>query len=149
MDTKLKEVFSEKEKLNLSQYNILESVKETQAGNKKYCEKCKSLKELDEFKDANLKSGYGIVCISCKGISGAKRTRRKKRAGTDFKKSKVKFAWKVGKEYQISYENAVGTISERKIKIKDLETKYIKAYDSLSQENRTFRKDRVKKSAEV
>lgn len=149
MDTKLKEVFSEKEKLNLSQYNILESVKETQAGNKKYCEKCKSLKELNEFKDANLKSGYGIVCISCKGISGAKRTRRKKRAGTDFKKSKVKFAWKVGKEYQILYENAVGTVRERKIKIKTLETKYIKAYDSLSQENRTFRKDRVKKSAEV
>ena len=149
MDTKLKEVFSEKEKLNLSQYNILESVKETQAGNKKYCEKCKSLKELDEFKDANLKSGYGIVCISCKGISGTKRTRRKKSAKTDFKKGKVKFGWTVGKEYQISYENASGWASDRKIKIKDLETKYIKAYDYLSHENRTFRKDRVRKSTEV
>ena len=50
---------------------------------------------------------------------------------------------------QISYENASGWASERKIKIKDLEAKFIKAYDYLSQENRTFRKDRVKKSAEA
>ena len=78
-----------------------------------------------------------------------KRTRRKKSVKTDFKKGKVKFSWTVGKEYKISYENASGWASERKIKIKDLETKYIKAYDYLSQENRTFRKDRVKKSAEI
>ena len=36
----------------------------------------KTLKELNDFKDASLKSGYGIVCSACKGISGTRRTRR-------------------------------------------------------------------------
>ena len=55
----------------------------------------------------------------------------------------------MGKEYKISYENASGWASERNIKVKIIESKYLKAYDSHTHEQRTFRKDRIKKSVEI
>ena len=42
-----------------------------------------------------------------------------------------------------------GTESHRTIKIKELDGKFIKAYDSKTQMIRTFRKDRVLKSSKV
>jgi len=45
--------------------------------------------------------------------------------------------------------NMYGKKSERTIKIKELDTKFIKAYDSLTHETRTFRKDRVLKCSKV
>ena len=42
-----------------------------------------------------------------------------------------------------------GKTSNRTIKIKELDTKFLKAYDDLTQMIRTFRKDRVLKSTKV
>ena len=150
LDKKLREVFSKKDKLNLSQYKILETVQKTKEGEKKYCERCKKLKNLEAFKDKSLISGIGLVCSACKGISGtSRRRRRRSRDGSDFKRSNVKFKWQVGKEYKISYENATGWASERTVKVKIIENKLIKAYDGLTHEQRSFRKDRIKKSVEI
>ena len=149
LDKKLKDIFSKKDKLNLSQYKILETVQKTKDGEKKYCDRCKKLKDLVDFKDKSLRSGIGLVCAACKGISGTSRRKRRSSGRADFKKSNVKFTWKVGKEYRINYENATGWTSERNITIKEIETKLLKAYDSISHEQRSFRKDRIKKSVEI
>ena len=70
LDKKLKEVFSKKEKLNISQYKILESVTKSKQGEEKFCERCNEQKSLNEFRDKTLRTGIGVVCRSCKGISG-------------------------------------------------------------------------------
>ena len=50
------------------------------------------------------------------------------------------------KEYNISYVNASGWASQRKVKIRSIDNKFIHTYDYQTNENRTFRKDRVKDS---
>ena len=54
-----------------------------------------------------------------------------------------------GKTYIISYVNASGWASKREISVKSVDQKFVKAYDSNTHENRTFRKDRVLNSQEV
>jgi superfamily I DNA and/or RNA helicase len=145
LDKKLKETFAKKNRINLSQFKIQESIQKTKDGEKKYCDKCKQLKDLDEFKDKNLRSGIGIVCLNCKG---GKSRKFKRRVSTtqSFKETKVKYSWIAGKEYNIKYVNGSGWASERKIKVKSVDLKYVKAYDNQSNENRTFRKDRITSS---
>jgi len=146
LDQKLKEVFSKKEKLNLSQYRILESFKKNKQGQERFCEKCNKQKSLDEFRDSSLSTGIGLVCRSCKGIAGKvkkKYSKKNKKDRADFDPKKVKFTLTEGSEYEISYQNASGWASKRTIKVKSTDTKFIKAFDSLTQENRTFRKDRI------
>ena len=145
LDKKLKETFSKKNKVNLSQFKIQESIQKTKDGEKKYCDKCKQLKDLEEFKDSNLRSGIGIVCLSCKG-GKSRKTKRRVSATQTFKESKVKYSWEAGKEYNIKYVNGSGWASERKIKVKSVDHKYVKAYDNQTNENRTFRKDRITSS---
>ena len=145
LDKKLTETFSKKIKMNLSQYKVLESVKQSKEGNKKYCERCENLKEIKYFKDASLKTGYGIVCIDCKGIAGGSVKKRSK--NTEFKSENVKFNLENNKEYIINYINKSNWPSKRKIKIKEQDSKFIKAFDYLTNENRTFRKDRIKDSS--
>jgi hypothetical protein len=147
LDKKLTETFSKKVKMNLSQYKVLESVKQSKEGNKKYCERCENLKEIKYFKDASLKTGYGIVCIDCKGIAGGSVKKRSK--NTEFKSENVKFNLENNKEYIINYINKSNWPSKRKIKIKEQDSKFIKAFDYLTNENRTFRKDRIKDSSAV
>ena len=95
--------------------------------------------------------GIGLVCRSCKGVSGKRKYKYKpsSKDRTKFDKTNVKFKFQVGKEYEIGYVNMYGKKSERTIKIKELDTKFIKAYDSLTHETRTFRKDRVLKCSKV
>lgn len=145
LDKKLKETFSKKNKVNLSQFKIQESIQKTKDGEKKYCDKCKQLKDLEEFKDSNLRSGIGIVCLSCKG-GKSRKTKRRVSATQTFKESKVKYSWEAGKEYNIKYVNGSGWASARKIKVKSVDHKYVKAYDNQTNENRTFRKDRITSS---
>ena len=145
LDQKLKETFSKKSQINLSQFKIQESIQKTLEGEKKYCDRCKKLKDLKEFKDENLRSGIGIVCLTCKG--GKSRPSKKRTTSTkEFRQKNVKYSWEIGKEYNIKYVNGSGWSSERKIKVKSIEDKYVKAYDSQTNENRTFRKDRIKSS---
>lgn len=145
LDHKLKEVFSKKDKLNLSQYKILDSFKKNKQGQERFCERCNKQKNLDEFKDKSLTTGIGLVCRSCKGLSGSsKKTSSKgKKKNDEFDPKKVKYNLLEGREYEISYKNASGWASKRTIKVKSMDTKFIKAFDSLTQENRTFRKDRI------
>ena len=151
LDKKLKEVFSKKSKLNFSQYNTLDTFKKTKEGEMKHCEKCNQSKTKEDFYDQSLRSKFGVVCRSCKGISGSRKYKKNKPSSKDrkFEKHKVKFNFKVGKEYKISYTNMYGTPSERTIKIKDLDGKFIKAFDSHYNKIITFRKDRVGKSKEI
>ena len=147
LDQKLKETFKKIGKINTSQYKIQESIQKTNDGEQKYCDRCKKLKNLKSFKDSNLSSGIGIVCMSCKKGSGKKR--RSVPVRQEFKSSNVKFKWKSEKTYSIDYSGASGIKSSRKIKIISIEDKYLKTYDYKSGENRTFRKDRVLNSQEV
>ena len=147
LDQKLKETFKKIGKINTSQYKIQESIQKTNDGEQKYCDRCKKLKNLKSFKDSNLSSGIGIVCMSCKKGSGKKR--RSVPVRQEFKSSNVKFKWKSEKTYNIDYSGASGFKSSRKIKIITIEDKYLKTYDYKSGENRTFRKDRVLNSQEV
>jgi len=147
LDQKLKETFKKIGKINTSQYKIQESIQKTNDGEQKYCDRCKKLKNLKSFKDSNLSSGIGIVCMSCKKGSGKKR--RSVPVRQEFKSSNVKFKWKSEKTYNIDYSGASGSKSSRKIKIISIEDKYLKTYDYKSGENRTFRKDRVLNSQEV
>ena len=73
IDQKLKETFKKNGKINTSQYKIQESIQKTNDGEKKYCDRCKKLKDLKSFKDSSLSSGIGIVCMSCKKNPGKKR----------------------------------------------------------------------------
>ncbi len=38
-------------------------------GNKKECPKCKNIRDINDFKDSNLISGQGKICISCKSVT--------------------------------------------------------------------------------
>ena len=87
----------------------------------------------------------GIVCVSCKG-GFSKKSRKKNVSKKEFKSKDVKFKWKEGSEYNISYVNASGWASQRKVKIRSIDNKFIHTYDYQTNENRTFRKDRVKDS---
>jgi len=146
LDRKLKETFSKKNKMNLSQYKVLELVKQSKEGNKKFCERCEKLKEIKYFKDTSLKTGYGIVCVDCKGIVSGNEKKRSKNKINEFKTENVKFYFENNKEYTIDYINSSNWPSKRKIKIKEQDSKFIKAFDYLTNENRTFRKDRIKDS---
>ena len=149
LDKKLKEVFSKKEKLNLSQYKILESVAKSKQGEEKFCERCNEQKSLNEFRDKTLRTGLGVVCRACKGISGPTPKGKIQKDANKFKKSAVKYKLEEGNTYQISYVNASGWASKREITVKSVDQKFVKAYDSITHENRTFRKDRIKDSKKL
>ena len=124
---------------------IEETIKKTRDGQTKHCDKCKEYKPIKDFKDPNLRSGMGIVCVSCKG-GFSKKSRKKNVSKKEFKSKDVKFKWKEGNEYNISYVNASGWASQRKVKVRSIDNKFIHTYDYQTNENRTFRKDRVKDS---
>ena len=147
LDQKLKETFKKDGKINISQYKIQESIQKTNDGEKKYCDRCKKLKDLKSFKDSSLSSGIGIVCMSCKRGSGSKK--KKAPVRKEFNPSNVKFSFKENGSYEIDYSTASGFKSSRKIKIISIDDKYLKTYDYKTGENRTFRKDRVLSSKEV
>tara|TARA_X000000950_G_C13909720_1_gene658481 strand:+ start:154 stop:4722 length:4569 start_codon:yes stop_codon:yes gene_type:complete len=147
LDQKLKETFKKNGKINTSQYKIQESIQKTNEGEKKYCDRCKKLKDLKSFKDKSLSSGIGIVCMSCKKNTSGKR--RSVPARQEYKTTNVKFKWQADKIYNIDYTAASGYQTSRKIKIISIDTKYLRTYDYKTGENRTFRKDRVQNSKEA
>ena len=147
LDQKLKETFKKNGKINTSQYKIQESIQKTNDGEKKYCDRCKKLKDLKSFKDSSLSSGIGIVCISCKKNPGKKR--RAVPTRQEYKQSNVKFKWQADKTYNIDYTAASGYQTSRKIRIISIDSKYLRTYDYKTGENRTFRKDRIQNSSEA
>ena len=147
LDQKLKETFKKNGKINTSQYKIQESIQKTNDGEKKYCDRCKKLKDLKSFKDNSLSSGVGIVCMSCKKNPGKKR--RSVPARQEYKQTNVKFRWQADKTYNIDYTAASGYQTSRKIRIISIDTKYLRTYDYKTGENRTFRKDRIQSSKEA
>lgn len=148
LDQKLKETFKKDGKINVSQYKIQQSIQKTNDGEKKYCDRCKKLKDLKSFKDSSLSSGIGIVCMSCKKGTGKKK-RKKAPVRKEYKAANVKFNWSADKTYEIEYSSASGYNSSRKIRIITVEDKYLKTYDYKTGESRTFRKDRILNSVEV
>ena len=147
LDQKLKETFKKNGKINTSQYKIQESIQKTNDGEKKYCDRCKKLKDLKSFKDSSLSSGIGIVCMSCKKNPGKKR--RAVPTRQEYKQSNVKFKWQADKTYNIDYTAASGYQTSRKIRIISIDSKYLRTYDYKTGENRTFRKDRIQNSSEA
>lgn len=147
LDQKLKETFKKNGKINTSQYKIQESIQKTNDGEKKYCDRCKKLKDLKSFKDSSLSSGIGIVCMSCKKNPGKKRRAAPTRQ--EYKQSNVKFKWQADKTYNIDYTAASGYQTSRKIRIISIDSKYLRTYDYKTGENRTFRKDRIQNSSEA
>ena len=147
LDQKLKETFKKNGKINTSQYKIQESIQKTNDGEKKYCDRCKKLKDLKSFKDSSLSSGIGIVCMSCKKNPGKKRRAAPTRQ--EYKQSNVKFKWQADKTYNIDYTAASGYQTSRKIRIISIDGKYLRTYDYKTGENRTFRKDRIQNSSEA
>ena len=147
LDQKLKETFKKNGKINTSQYKIQEAIQKTNDGEKKYCDRCKKLKDLKSFKDSSLSSGIGIVCMSCKKNPGKKRRAAPTRQ--EYKQSNVKFKWQADKTYNIDYTAASGYQTSRKIRIISIDSKYLRTYDYKTGENRTFRKDRIQNSSEA
>ena len=146
LDQKLKETFKKDGKINISQFKIQESIQKTNDGEKKYCDRCKKLKDLKSFKDSSLSSGVGIVCMSCKKTPGKKR--RSVPTRQEYKQTNVKFKWQVSKTYLIDYTAASGYQTSRKIKIISIDAQYLRTHDYKTGENRTFRKDRIQNSQE-
>jgi superfamily I DNA and/or RNA helicase len=142
-DKKLKEVFIKKLNFNTIQDRIEKDVKNFNEANKKFCNRCQKLKPKADFRDKNLSTGYGVHCNQCKNsnvmndpiIHVAKEKLELK--------SKIKDAYKIGSEYEITYENVNKHRTSRKIKILSVDGTYIRAFDYSTKENRTFRKDRV------
>ena len=151
LDKQLKQTFSKRTAINISQHKkdiadlIEETIKKTKDGKTKHCDKCKEYKPIADFKDPNLRSGIGIVCVNCKG-GFSRKSRKKNVSKKEFKSKDVRFKWQEGKEYKISYVNASGWASQRTVKIRSIDNKFIHTYDYQTNENRTFRKDRVKES---
>lgn len=50
--------------------NIHETVEGLQNGDMKQCPKCKEVRNLSEFRDSSLVTGYGRFCQTCKGVRG-------------------------------------------------------------------------------
>ena len=55
--------------------NILGTVEGLRNGHMKECPKCKELKNLDDFRDSSLITGYGRFCRSCKGLVSFKESK--------------------------------------------------------------------------
>lgn len=51
----------------------MKTVEGLQNGDKKECPKCKNIRNLDDFKDSSLITGYGRFCNFCKGIKVSKK----------------------------------------------------------------------------
>ena len=139
LDKKLKEVFQSIEKLNVSQYNTIETFKKTKEGQMKHCERCNKSKPREEFYDRSLTSGIGVVCRPCKGLQG--KILKKPQRKTKSKKSKLKLT--EGKTYSVSYINLKGETRERELTIKSITGNHLKAYDSLTNEVRSFNLERI------
>ncbi len=146
LDQKLKEVFSKSSKLNVSQYSTIERFKKTKQGEMKHCERCNKSKPREEFYDKSLSSGIGVHCRSCKGLRGKVSNVKKVSAK---EKNKVKLKYKEGEKYQVEYQNLKGEVRERTLTVKSIDNKYLRAYDSLTGEVRTFNLQRILKSKKV
>jgi very-short-patch-repair endonuclease len=55
--------------------NILGTVEGLQNGHMKECPKCKVVRNLDDFRDSSLITGYGRFCRSCKGLVSFKESK--------------------------------------------------------------------------
>jgi very-short-patch-repair endonuclease len=64
-DRLLKAIFPENVKKSFIS-TLQETVQGLQTGDVKECAKCQELKPLKEFKDPNLQSGLGRICLACK-----------------------------------------------------------------------------------
>ena len=139
LDRKLKEAFQSTEKLNISQIKTIETFKKTKEGEMKHCERCGKSKPREDFYDKSLTSGIGVVCRTCKGLTGKilkQPTKKNKRT-----KSKIKLI--ENKSYDIFYVNLKGEKRERVITIKSVSGSHVRAYDSLTSEVRSFNIDRI------
>ena len=105
----------------------------------KHCERCNKSKPREEFYDRSLTSGIGVVCRPCKGLQG--KILKKPQRKTKSKKSKLKLT--EGKTYSVSYINLKGETRERELTIKSITGNHLKAYDSLTNEVRSFNLERI------
>lgn len=119
LDRKLKETFSKKNKMNLSQYKVLELVKQSKEGNKKFCERCEKLKEIKYFKDTSLKTGYGIVCVDCKGIVSGNEKKEVKIKLMNLKPKTLSFTLKIIKNILLIILIVLIGLQKEKLKSKN------------------------------
>lgn len=74
LSTKLFEATKVSSDLNKILKGVHDTVESLQNGDLKECPKCNELREVDDFKDSSLISGYGRFCRYCKGLSYPKQT---------------------------------------------------------------------------
>ncbi|MFH1614492.1 MAG: AAA domain-containing protein [Planctomycetota bacterium] len=75
LDRRIRQLIGGGHKGNNLLDNILGTVDRLQNGHMKDCPKCKKLKNLDDFRDSSLITGYGRFCRSCKGLVGFKESK--------------------------------------------------------------------------
>jgi hypothetical protein len=74
LDERITRLLSGKVKDNPLLQNIHGTIQGLQNGDMKECPKCKEVKEIINFKDSNLISGYGRFCLDCKGLKKNSKT---------------------------------------------------------------------------
>jgi len=75
LDQRIRQLVEKGHKGNNLLDNILGTVDRLQNGHMKDCPKCKELKNLDDFRDSSLITGYGRFCRSCKGLVSFKESK--------------------------------------------------------------------------
>lgn len=71
LDGRLKEVIHGENQKNSFRASIVDNIKGLQKGEKRICQKCNKLLDIEKFRDDSLKNGYGRTCMSCKEAARA------------------------------------------------------------------------------
>ena len=66
LNERIQSVISEHENTNLLFRRMQKTITNLQSGEERQCPKCEKVRPIGDFKDSNLVSGYGRICISCK-----------------------------------------------------------------------------------
>jgi superfamily I DNA and/or RNA helicase/very-short-patch-repair endonuclease len=68
---------------------IHQTIERLQNGEMKECPKCKEIRNVDNFKDSSLITGYGRFCKFCKGYVSTKKFERKSKTATIISSDKI------------------------------------------------------------
>jgi len=76
LDDRMGKLLKQRKTRNMLLSSIHETFEGLQNGEKKECPRCQMIKNLDDFRNASLITGYGRFCRKCKGEARSARTRK-------------------------------------------------------------------------